>query len=788
MKRTRTLRNFSLFHKIVAVVLAATIPLATLPEAALALPHGGVVSKGQATLGYATGRLLVTQATSSATFNWGSFTVKSGQSVVYRTPGASSVSLNYIGGTTPSSINGAVTSNGILEFMNPNGLIFGSGSVVSAAGVMAFGSATPWGKPTGAVTNAGTLTATTGGTVALVGTAVTNSGTITAPGGEVLLAAGSTVTPILTTGGSSLSVATTGGGLVDDSGIVSAETGGGKTGTILLQSGMGSGTTTLESTAVLDASAPNGGNGGAITVNGYKVVLNEIAPLNVSAPAGIPGTVTIDPTITDVGTPSALEAIDSSQSTYMNNSNVCIALTANINLATGSTPYNWTPLGTSSSSAFTGTFNGNGYKVSGYTIGTSNSNYSESPAGFIGYLGSGGIVENLGVSGTIYANVSGCDVGGVVGYNNSGTVKYSYNTGKVSSCGNYIGGVVGYNNSGTVKYSYNTGNVCGENYTGGVVGVNNGTVDYSYNTGKVLVGGNMVGGVVGCNNGTVDYSYNTGKVFGTISGSALGGVVGCNNGTVMDTYYNRTIFTGSGIGAGSGDATGLSEGTSSGDLGNSESYTSWSFASGWNGTGFGTPGTWIIGTVYPNGGTPGTPAPILVSDLPTATVTGNSGTSVYSGSTVSPGYTTTYTMGASAIPAGITVTAPAPFGPNAGSDTVTPTVSGTFAQPTTQTSLNMVISSGTWTITALTITAATSTGVTSTQIVPEVQTVLGFDNVVTPSEAPASTASSDNSPSPAPSGSATPLSSSGVSSLTIIPPTEDGMTGEGIISYETVTQ
>ena len=100
----------------------------------------------------------------------------------------------------------------------------------------------------------------------------------------------------------------------------------------------------------------------------------------------------------------------------------------------------------------------------------------------------------------------------------------------------------------------------------------------------------------------------------------------------------------------------------------------------------------------------------------------------------------------------------------------------------------MVISSGTWTITALTITAATSTGVTSTQIVPEVQTVLGFDNVVTPSEAPASTASSDNSPSPAPSGSATPLSSSGVSSLTIIPPTEDGRTGEGIISYETVTQ
>ncbi|EQD76063.1 filamentous hemeagglutinin family protein, partial [mine drainage metagenome] len=52
-------------------------------------------------------------------------------------------------------IDGKVSSNGILEFMNPNGLIFGSGSVVSAAGVMAFGSATPWGNPTGPVSNAG---------------------------------------------------------------------------------------------------------------------------------------------------------------------------------------------------------------------------------------------------------------------------------------------------------------------------------------------------------------------------------------------------------------------------------------------------------------------------------------------------------------------------------------------------------------------------------------------------------------------------------------------------------
>ena len=702
MKRTRTLRNFSLFHKIVAVVLAATIPLATLPEAALALPHGGVVSKGQASLGYSTGKLLVTQTTTSATFKWSSFNIKYGQSVVYKTPGSSSVSMNYIGGTTPSSINGTVTSNGILYFMNPNGLIFGSGSVVSAAGVMAFGSATPWGTPTGSVTNAGTLTATTGGTVALVGSSVTNSGTLTAPGGEVLLAAGSTVTPIAQANGASVSVATTGGGTIDDSGIVSAETVVGKTGTILLQSGMASGTTTLESTAVLDASAPTGSNGGAITVNGYKVVLNEIAPLNVSAPAGTPGTITIDPTVTDVWTTSALEAIDSSQSTYLNNSNVCIALTANINLSGAS----WTPLGTSSS-PFTGTFNGNGYTVSGYTIGTSSSSpYGGNDVGFIGYLGSTGVVKNLGVEGTIYA--SGCDVGGVVGYN-AGTVEDSYNTGGVS-----------------VSVS---GSVSGNN-VGGVVGFNTGTVETSYNTGSVSVSSSVssshsgcdVGGIVGENNGgTVETSYNTGgiSVSGSVSGNNVGGVVGFNNsGTVSDNYFltsSSTYAIGSSTSSSGTNGTNVALSSFSTTT-PTTTFANWSsLFNTWSSGAFqpsATSAPWFEGLVVSGSGT--MTAPMLVPDLATYNVAGNSGTSVYNGSPVSPGASEFFTMGATSLPSGVsvTVTSGTTSSANAGPYTVTPseTISGTIPPPTSQTSLYLINSpvQGTWSITPAALTAATS--------------------------------------------------------------------------------
>ncbi len=121
MGRIDNSHSFSFFQKTVGIALTALVPFATLPEMALALPHGGVVAKGSARMGYSTSTLLITQWTPSATFKWSSYNVKAGQSVLYSVPGSRSVSLNEIGGTTPSSIDGLVRSNGILFFMNPNG-------------------------------------------------------------------------------------------------------------------------------------------------------------------------------------------------------------------------------------------------------------------------------------------------------------------------------------------------------------------------------------------------------------------------------------------------------------------------------------------------------------------------------------------------------------------------------------------------------------------------------------------------------------------------------------------
>ena len=213
----------------------------------------------------------------------------------------------------------------------------------------------------------------------------------------------------------------------------------------------------------------------------------------------------------------------------------------------------WTPIGNSIDNSYRGTFDGNGKTISGLYINSSS-------AGLFGYVSGSGKIEKLSVSGDINGNnyvggvvglnrgsvencyntgtVTGTDdyVGGVVGYNYSGTVENCYNTGSVS--GRYVGGVVGYNDGGRVENCYNTGTVSGNSHVGGVVGYNysGASVENCYNTGKVS-DGSFVGGVVGDNSGSVENCYNTGSV--TSSGGFVGGVVGYNySGASVENCYN----------------------------------------------------------------------------------------------------------------------------------------------------------------------------------------------------------------------------------------------------------
>ena len=143
--------------------------------------------------------------------------------------------------------------------------------------------------------------------------------------------------------------------------------------------------------------------------------------------------------------------------------------------------------------------------------------------------------------------------GGLVGY--GGTITNSYNTGEVSATGNsnvYAGGLVGY--GGTITDSYNTGNVSAMGnsdsnsnsyayaYAGGLVG-SDGTITNSYNTGNVSATGNYyvkAGGLVGYG-GTITNSYNTGEVSATGNSNVYaGGLVGYG-GTITDSYNTGNV-------------------------------------------------------------------------------------------------------------------------------------------------------------------------------------------------------------------------------------------------------
>lgn len=203
----------------------------------------------------------------------------------------------------------------------------------------------------------------------------------------------------------------------------------------------------------------------------------------------------------------------------------------------------WIPIGTGTASSFAGTFDGNGHTISGIKI-VSNVGY----AGFFGYLK--GQVKNLTVEGAIVSGDGNC--GGIAGQLES--------TGKIINCISHIdikakdktGGIVGYNDGGTIEGSVNRGNISGTYKVGGVVGENwAGNITQCGNKGNVKSSQRGVatygtGGVAGRSvsaESIISESYNTGEI--TSNTEATGGVVGYTNAygaSITSCYSNGEIL------------------------------------------------------------------------------------------------------------------------------------------------------------------------------------------------------------------------------------------------------
>jgi len=199
----------------------------------------------------------------------------------------------------------------------------------------------------------------------------------------------------------------------------------------------------------------------------------------------------------------------------------------------------WQPIGNYTSANFTGTFDGQGYEISGLFIDRP----AQDHVGLFGSVDVGGVIESVEVMG---ANVTGNWSVGILVGGSAANVSHSSSSGSVSSANNWAGGLVGWNH-GTVDSSYSTANVTGhwidKRGAGGLVGYNDGNVSNCYAAG-VVYGDYIAGGLVGHNydGGTVSNSYAIGNVTGKSGDVSNGGLVGENYySTVYNSYATGNV-------------------------------------------------------------------------------------------------------------------------------------------------------------------------------------------------------------------------------------------------------
>ena len=256
----------------------------------------------------------------------------------------------------------------------------------------------------------------------------------------------------------------------------------------------------------------------------------------------------------------------------------------------------WEPIGFNSSRAFTGIFDGNGYKICNLKC--------KNPMGY-DYIGlfsvNKGEIRNLNLDGCFFETYETYKyhAGSIAGYNYQGQISNCKNNGFVSA--GCAGGIVGKNEEGNISNCRTYGNIngqyaggivaenyrnkhasvmistlsniidCenyasieGEKYAGGIAATNlQGSIGACNNNGKIIsldiaggitawnhtfgsvecsrndgvVEGKQVGGVVGYNyyQGKIRKCYNTGSITGT---KETGGIVGYNFNYEVDTISN----------------------------------------------------------------------------------------------------------------------------------------------------------------------------------------------------------------------------------------------------------
>lgn len=154
----------------------------------------------------------------------------------------------------------------------------------------------------------------------------------------------------------------------------------------------------------------------------------------------------------------------------------------------------WHPIGDADSTAFQGTFDGNGYGIT--MLQTEEPVAGCGPRGLFGAIGKGGVVKNVGIAA---CNMRGWDnIGAIAGVNN----------GTIEDCH------VVFSLMSTIGTGKNLGGICG---------LNRGTISKCTTEGNVWVGGvrDYAGGICGTNEGGTLLGNTTAAICGSGSDATL---------------------------------------------------------------------------------------------------------------------------------------------------------------------------------------------------------------------------------------------------------------------------
>ena len=414
-------------------------------------PTGGQIVGGSGQIQQVGNTTTIRQNSQTLSLNWQSFDIAPNQTVNFLQPGSGAIAINRIFSSTPSEIFGHLNANGQVWLINPNGILFGQGAQVNVGGLVAstldFDDSTLdssnrrfSGNGKGSIINRGSLTAGNGGYIALLGNQVSNQGVVTAQLGTVAMGGGSAVTltfagnqvvhlevdqstlnnlvenrqlvvadggrVIMTAGAKDSLLAS----VVNNTGVVQAQTVQNHNGEITLLGGMTAGQVNVGGT--LDASAPEGGNGGFIETSGAQAHIADGSVITTKAVGGKDGTWLVDPTDFTIAasggdiTATTLETDLAAGNISFASSNGASGTSGNVNV---NAPVTW-----SANTTLTLTASNNinlGAVIK--NTGTSGKTVLNAGNAFVNNVGAGGLVGNWAIY-SASPTATGENLGGLV--------------------------------------------------------------------------------------------------------------------------------------------------------------------------------------------------------------------------------------------------------------------------------------------------------------------------------------------------------------------------------------